>query len=537
MFLRPTEVESLLLDERVALLIVAKYDLHCGGGSSNNKCLLAQGHQRMSRVEDIIDSTGEQLAALTQALEQLPQFIMVTDRAGVIEYVNHAFETKTGYAREDVVGRRASILKSDRHNNEFFRRLWSTIERGKTFRNVFINRRRDGSLFREHLTISPMLDSHGQIARFVAMGTDPAPRSHRNSELLRQMKAFEIFAANFPGIVYRVNLRKKGKAQLLSKRTAALIGQTRIDVGPDFGFLIHSLMPPDDRERRRAQVEEAARRNTPFELEYRIQHADGGVRYCLEYGVPVRDIGGKPSDIYGVILDISERKRLQESLQDSEQALRELSTKLLTLQEDERRRIARELHDGIGQILTSIKMRIETANSIITQHGIEPGAEVLQSVVPMIQEAMQEVRNLSKGLRPPILDDLGINMTIAWFCRNFSKTYETIRIEVDIDVDEETVPAAVKTTIYRVLQEAMTNAAKHAKASMVGVRFSRCPEGVELVIEDNGCGFNLQETSSGHVRGFGLTSMQERVKSSGGDFAIRSTQRVGTVVRALWPVG
>ncbi len=491
----------------------------------------------MMRMDDIIDITAGQLAALTQALEQMPQFIMVTDQTGTIEYVNHAFETKTGYSRQDVIGKQASILKSDQHDSKFFHRLRSTIERGRIFRDVFINRRKDGSLFHEYLTISPMLDGQGQIARFVAMGTDVDPRSYRNSELLQQMRAFEIFAANFPGIVYRVNLRKKGKAELLSKRAAAMMGQTPIDAGPDFEFPIHSLMPPDDRERRQAQVEEAARRNTPFELEYRIQHADGGIRYCLEYGVPVRDLDGRPSDIYGVILDISERKRLQENLQESEQALGELSAKLLTLQEDERRRIARELHDGIGQILTSIKMRVETANSILRQHGVAPGAEILQSVVPMIQEAMQEVRSMSKGLRPSILDDLGINMTIAWFCRNFSKTCETVRVEVDIDVDEESVPAALKTTIYRVLQEAMTNVAKHANASIAQVRFWRCPEGIELIIEDNGCGFSLPETSPGRVRGFGLASMQERVKISGGDFSIRSAQQIGTVVRAAWPVG
>jgi len=491
----------------------------------------------MRPMEDIIDITADQLAALTQALEQMPQLVMVTDRTGAIEYVNHTFEMKTGYVREEVVGKQASILKSDRHDREFFERLWTTIQRGRTFRDVFINRRRDGSLFHEYLTISPMLDSQGQIARFIATGTDATRRTHRNSDLLRQMRAFQIFAANFPGIVYRVNLRKKTKIQLLSKRAAVMLGQAGIDMVPDSGFPTHPLMPPEDRERRQAEVDEAVRHNTPFELEYRIQRGDGGIQYCLEYGMPVRDLDGRPSDIYGVILDISERKRLEDNLQESEHALGELSAKLLTLQEDERKRITRELHDGIGQVLTSIKMRVETATSILSRHGFEPGAEVLQAVVPMIQEAMQEVRNMSKDLRPPILDDLGIIATIVWFCRNFPKTYGTIRVEMDIDVDEASVPADLKTVIYRVLQEAMNNVAKHANASLAWVRLLRFPEGIELVIEDNGCGFNLQETSSGRLRGLGLASMQERVRISGGDFSIRSAQRIGTVVRAAWSVG
>lgn len=498
---------------------------------------MVRGRPSMRRMQDTLEITVDQLAALTQAFEHMPQLIMVTDQTGTIEYVNRIFEAKSGYARREVVGKPASILRSDRHDGEFFDRLWTTIQRGKVFRDVFINRRKDGTLFHEYLTISPIRDVHGRIAYFVATGTDATRRVHRNSDLLRQMRAFQIFAANFPGIVYRVNLRRKGKVQVLSNRATSFIGQAGIETAADSGFCMYPLMSPEDRERRQASVDSSVRHNTPFELEYRIQCLDGEIGYCLEYGMPVRDPDGRPSDIYGVVLDISERRRLQKDLQESEHALSELSAKLLTLQEDERKRIARELHDGIGQILTSIKMRVETASSILSRHGFEPGSEVLRAVVPMIQEAMQEVRSMSKDLRPPILDDLGIVATIVWFCRNFPNTYGTVRVEIDIDVDEASVPAALKTAMYRVLQEAMNNVAKHAGASLVRVRLLRLPTGIELIIEDNGCGFDLQEMPSGRLRGIGLASMQERVKMSGGDFSIRSAQRIGTVVRAAWPIG
>ena len=144
---------------------------------------------------------------------------------------------------------------------------------------------------------------------------------------------------------------------------------------------------------------------------------------------------------------------------------------------------------------------------------------------------------MSQDLRPPILDDLGVVAAIAWFCRNFAKTYDALRVEIDIDVDETSVPASLKTVIYRILQEAMNNVAKHSSAAVVWVCLRRFSGRIELAIEDNGCGFNLQELPSGRLRGLGLASMQERTKMSGGDLCIRSAERVGTIVCATWPVG
>ena len=491
----------------------------------------------MRRMENTIDITKDELAALAQAFEHMPQLVLVTDQTGTIEYVNRAFEAKTGHQWDDVVGRQASILKSDRNDRDFFDRLWRTIQRGKTFRDLFVNRRPDGTMFREYVTISPMRDSEGQIIHFIGVGADATGRTGWYSDLLRQMRAFQIFAANFPGAVYRTNLRKRTKTRFLSKCAAAMIGQTGMEKDVESGFPIDPLMAPEDRERRRTQVEKAIRNNSPFELEYKVLCRSGDARYYLEYGMPVRDVDGRPSDIYGVVLDISERKQLQESLEESEQALGELSDRLLTLQEDERKRIARELHDGIGQILTSIKMHVETASSTLSRQGFEPGTAILQSVVPMIQEAMQEVRSMSQDLRPAILDDLGVVAAIAWFCRNFAKTYDALRVEIDIDVDETSVPASLKTVIYRILQEAMNNVAKHSSAAVVWVCLRRFSGRIELAIEDNGCGFNLQELPSGRLRGLGLASMQERTKMSGGDLCIRSAERVGTIVCATWPVG
>jgi signal transduction histidine kinase len=155
----------------------------------------------------------------------------------------------------------------------------------------------------------------------------------------------------------------------------------------------------------------------------------------------------------------------------------------------------------------------------------------------MIQEATAEVRRIEKTLRPPLLDNLGILPTINWFCREFQSVFEGIRIEQEIAVSENDVPESLKIVIFRIVQEALNNIGKHSKADMVRLRLARTDARIELLIEDNGRGFTLEEVSSmgGSARGLGLVSMKERAALSGGICSIDSVKGRGTTVRATWP--
>jgi signal transduction histidine kinase len=141
-------------------------------------------------------------------------------------------------------------------------------------------------------------------------------------------------------------------------------------------------------------------------------------------------------------------------------------------------------------------------------------------------------------LRPSTLDDLGILATIDWFCREFGKIYSTIHIEKLINIKENEVPALLKTVIFRVMQEALNNIAKHSKADLIHLTLRETDDKVELVIQDNGQGFDLAEALAmdSSRRGLGLTSMRERTELSGGSFNVESVPRKGTVIRAIWTV-
>jgi len=234
--------------------------------------------------------------------------------------------------------------------------------------------------------------------------------------------------------------------------------------------------------------------------------------------------------------DISERNQAEGFIQRSKVELRSLSSRLLSIQEEERRKIARELHDGIGQSLSAVKFLIENILQKSTFAGSSSSIQSLETVIPMIQNAIEEVRRIQTSLRPPILDDLGIIPTVSWFCREYQKIYSKIDIQRDIHIEENEVPDSLKTVIYRVLQEAMNNIAKYSQATRVRLSLKKKDEEVELVVEDNGVGFAPQEVLSEERdrRGFGLTSMRERTELSGGSFSIESEKGAGTRVRTVW---
>ncbi len=163
--------------------------------------------------------------------------------------------------------------------------------------------------------------------------------------------------------------------------------------------------------------------------------------------------------------------------------------------------------------------------------------KALEAAVTLIRGVVDEVRTIQKDLRPSLLDDLGIVATIGSFCREFQAIYADISIQKDISVEDHEVPEPGKTAIYRILQEAMNNVAKHSHAGEVRIRLGKSSEGgLEFAVEDDGLGF---DPGMAHAlpggSGVGLSSMRERAELSGGTFSILSAPGSGTIIRTLWP--
>lgn len=162
----------------------------------------------------------------------------------------------------------------------------------------------------------------------------------------------------------------------------------------------------------------------------------------------------------------------------------------------------------------------------------------MESLIALVQQSGSEVRRIHTDLRPPLLDDLGLITTISWFCREFEKIYSGIRIEKQISIKEKDVPESLKIVIFRILQEALNNVAKHAEAKLVKVSLNATKKKLKLVVEDKGQGFDYEYVRSPErsQRGFGLISMTERGELSGGTLVVDSGPGTGTIVKATWPI-
>jgi signal transduction histidine kinase len=214
-----------------------------------------------------------------------------------------------------------------------------------------------------------------------------------------------------------------------------------------------------------------------------------------------------------------------------------LSSKILAAQEQERRRIASDLHDGVAQTLGVVKYSVESRIAQLERDN--PGLDLRQfeSVIDQIREAVDDIRKISRNLSPSVLDEFGICVAIDMLCRDFESEVPAINIDCRACVDEIGLPEIVKVAIYRVVQEALNNIQKYASARQVEVAVAAGDDELSLLIRDDGEGFDAAEVllGSDQQRGMGLVSMKERVEVTGGTFQLESSPGQGTAIAATWP--
>jgi signal transduction histidine kinase len=230
--------------------------------------------------------------------------------------------------------------------------------------------------------------------------------------------------------------------------------------------------------------------------------------------------------------------RTNEALRKSQEETRQLSLQLLEVQELERKRIAADLHDGIGQSLSLIKLSMELA-LLKMKSGAQPeGEEMLQQLIDRVRNTMSDLHCTTMCLGHSMIDDLGLIPALTCHFREFETVWQGKRLEKSIEVAEGDVPAPLKLIIFRILQEAMNNIAKHAHADWVRVGLKLSDGQLRLSIADNGRGFDLANVGASRdsERGFGLVTMRERVRCSGGVFEMNSSSGHGTQIFISWSV-
>ena len=331
---------------------------------------------------------------------------------------------------------------------------------------------------------------------------------------------------------------------------------------------------PEDREWVATSVTQCVEAGRDFCIEHRVVKPDGSVCWVLETGDVIRDSQGDVVRMAGIVQDITgqkkqrdqttkmkerlerlvrertielmeankslheeivERKQTERELLQKESDLKQLSAKLVDAQEDERKRVARELHDSIAGKLSAIKYGVE--KKLGEMEEAPSGGISLEDVLSEVKEAIEETRRISRNLWPSQLEDLGLIPSIDGLIRQFSGHYPGVEAIKEIDVDESEIPNRLKIAVYRILQEALNNAGKYSGATEVDVSLMRKNSNLEFCLKDNGQGFDPETELSPQNRsgkGMGLESMKERTEVSGGAFSIWSKPGEGTAVFATW---
>ena len=366
----------------------------------------------------------------------------------------------------------------------------------------------------------------------------------------------ETIANTLAGIIVRrrsEHLLKKSQESLSEAQRIAHIGNWDWDIGRDvfhwsdeiyhifgltpetFGATFEAFLNtvhPEDRMTVKKALDDAVHGGNTYSMDHRIVLPGGDIRIVHEQGEALLDEQGNPVRMAGTIQDISARKMAEEELRASREKLRHLNAHLQSVREKERTEIAREIHDEFGTILTALKIDLSWLEKRLTQEQSSL-AEKTRNSLDLINAAIKAVQRISSELRPGILDHLGLASAVEWHVKEFgSRT--GISCDISVDMDNNELDRDISTTIFRILQEALTNIARHSEATEVSVCLKQKEGVISLSVADNGKGI-LEDQLSAHDS-FGLMGIKERVKHWLGDVTISSAHNKGTIISVSIPL-
>jgi signal transduction histidine kinase len=255
-----------------------------------------------------------------------------------------------------------------------------------------------------------------------------------------------------------------------------------------------------------------------------FKHKNGTTRWWIAETVKLSE-----TRFLGFTKDITKSKKIEEELQKSLEQLQQLSEHIEQARENERLNISRELHDDLGQALTAVKIDLEIIKQQTSDIIVK---EKLDNVKALVGNTIKSVQRITSQLRPEIIDDLGLEAAIDWYTKEFSKRYG---IEVFLDVDSEIPISKDKSLpLFRIVQESLTNIARHARAKHVEILLNKQGDVIQLVVADNGVGITEDEINS--KKSFGIMSMSERTASLGGSFEISRGNDFGSKILVTFPI-
>ena len=442
---------------------------------------------------------------------------------GIITSWNKSAERIFGYTPEEAIGQHITlVIPAERHSEESD--ILHRIRRGERVDHFHtVRRRKDGGLLDVSLTISPVQDSLGRVIGASKVARDITAQKQVERALRESEQRFRVITDASPVLVWMAGTDKL--CYYFNKGWLDFTGRTvEQESGNGWAENVH----PEDFDRCLEIYASNFEARRPFEMEYRMRHHTGQYRWILDRGVPRYAPDGTFEGYVGGCLDIHDQKEAAEKVRIADDM-----TRLMKAQDEERRRIARELHDSAGQTLAVLGMSL--AQLVHRAEGIAPElAREGRAIEAMVQQLHREIRTTSYLLHPPLLDESGLASALTLYVEGLAERSH-VAITLDVADDVGRLPSDMELAVFRLVQECLTNIYRHSGSKTALIRVARQGESIRAEVRDHGKGISperLLEIQS-HGAGVGIRGIRERIRQFHGEMKIESNDSGTSVIVSI----
>jgi PAS domain S-box-containing protein len=457
-------------------------------------------------------------------LDSMTDAVISTDLHFIIKSWNKGAQEMYGLEAHEVVGRPSPKVLKHEFLTEDRERAWAKLRTVGKWKGEILHSHKDGRKLFLEINCSSIRDQQGKTIGYVSICRDITDMRRVKEALVAEQQRLRDLVQNVPGVVYQWEENYDGTFGFtyVSPKMEEYFGVKVDEIFKHPADLIH----PEDQQRWRDSVEEANRTEKPWEFEGRLLYPDGSIKWWR--GSSIMSTKNERGRIYnGIMFEITAQKDLETRLAEEETRKKsELIKAIMEAQEKERRELSSELHDNVNQILTTCKLLLEIAGN----NPAEP--RFIDECYKNIQLVIQEIRNISHNLTPHTLKDLGLAAAIRDLVEKINQSGKlTIRITSFFNLGEEEISPDIKLTLFRIIQETISNVLKHSRAAELRIGISRVGDRVQLQLIDNGHGFDERMVK----RGLGLNNIHNRIEFYKGSLQLRTAPGQGCELNVELP--